>query len=286
KMCAGCGKPLATQVPPLPKPVPQAPIAPHQPPTPPRQPAQPTPPPAPKPRERSRIACWQIALVVIVLALCACGAAAFLLRDRISRLLTPTSPTMVFPLTTPTPFGVLPPPLFTPTTAAPIPPSLTPVLLTATPMIAPTAIIVPDTLAGATLKPGETWRQNNMMLTLQRQRFAEVSCGGFLEFDLTLENFEPGEIVVNWRGDEVTVKNDQDIPYPQTLFQPSPATTDCARYIPLQGASFLPALGGRKTFGITVQVRGQLDDKVNKIIVIVAKAGRIQNARWEIPVPR
>jgi hypothetical protein len=125
-----------------------------------------------------------------------------------------------------------------------------------------------------------------MMLTLQRQKFADVGCGGFLEFDLVLENFEPGEIVVNWRGDDISVKNDQDIPYPLVLFQPSPKVADCTKYIPLQGASFLPALGGRKTFGITVQVRGQLDNKVNKISLVVAKAGRIQNARWEIPVPR
>ncbi len=293
KMCAGCGKPLAAQPPaptppPPPKPVPQPPAAPRQPPMPPppRQPAQ----PAPKARRRAWIAWWQVLIVVVVLALCACGAIAFLLRDRISRVLAPPSPTMMLPVTTPTPFGVLPPPLSTSTiaapTSAPIPPSTTPVPLTATPTITPTAAFVPDTPPSATLKPGETWRQNNMMLTLQRQKFAEVSCGGFLEFDLTLENFEPNELVVNWRGDDVAVKNDQDIPYPQTLFQPSPATTDCARYIPLPGASFLPALGGRKTFGITVQARGQLDDKVNKIFVVVAKAGRVQNAKWEITVPR
>ena len=197
-----------------------------------------------------------------------------------SRFVAPP-PTVVLALTPPTPFGLAPPPITAPTTSTPTSAPIQP-----TPTLTPTVTFLPDTSAGVTLNPDETWRQQNMMLTLQKQKFAEVSCSGFLEFDLVLENFEPGEIVVNWRGDDISVKNDQDIPYPLVLFQPSPKVADCAKYIPLQGASFLPALGGRKTFGITIQVRGQLDDKVNKIYVVVAKAGRIQNAKWEIPVPR
>ena len=310
KICSGCGKPLAVAPPSYP--APQQPIAPpRQPPVPPSYPApqQPIAPPrqppvspsypapqsaprqpTPEPHKRSRIAWWQVLLIVILLVLCACVSIAFFVGDRLLGFLAPPQPTAVPALTTPTLSSLPPPQMFTPTIAAPasvpVQPASTPSLMTATPTVTPTVAFVPDTSADTTLKPGETWRQQNMMLTLQKRKFAEVSCGGFLEFELLLENFEPDDIIVNWRGDDVTVKNDQELPFPQVLFQPSPATADCAKYIPLQGASFLPALGGRKTFGITVQVRGQLDDKVNKIFVVVAKAGRIQNARWEIPVPR
>jgi hypothetical protein len=278
KFCSSCGKPLAAAaLPPPPK------LSPRQPSAPPSHPApqstlQPT---APKPPKRSRVAWWQIVLIgAILLGLCACVLIAIFFGDSLSRFVA-LPPTVVLALTTPTPFGLAPPPITGPTTTAPTSAPIQPL-----PILTPTVTFLPDTSIGATLKPDETWRQQNMMLTLQRQKFANVECGGFLEFDLVLENFEPSEIVVNWRGDDISAKNDQDIPFPLALFQPSPKVADCAKYIPLQGASFLPALGGRKTFGITIQVRGQLDDKVNKIYVVVAKAGRIQNARWEIPVPR
>ncbi len=170
-------------------------------------------------------------------------------------------------------------------TSVPVP-TLAPATATAT--LSPTSAASPtpvaDTAAGVTLKPGETWVQNKMTLTLLNQKFAGVTCGGVFEFDFSLDNLEASEVVVSWRGEEITIKDDQDRTY-EAYFQASARPLDCTKFAPLKG-NLVSALGAKQSAKLIIQVHGPLDDKVTKLSVVVSKAGRVQNAKWEIAVPR
>jgi len=304
----------------------QQPAPPQGGPTPLPPPRKPTPPPQkPVGKSRLPLKPWQIAAIgggIVILCLCLLIANA--LNGMFGSKATPTttyvtvppyvSPTFVIVTATQAPIVVTVAPTQTPIiiTATPAPvtqtPSVTPVPPTQLPTATtepsrtptaqptmttpptatavPTPTLAPDTLITSTLEVGQTWRQQNMAMTLSNTRFADVTCDSIMEFDLDVTNNEPTELVIAWRGEDMSVLDNQGKPY-DVFYQPAPRTNDCGKYVPIKSL-YKNALASKENFKIAVQVRGQLPlpDAVKEFIVTVVKAGRIQNAKWRIPVPR
>jgi len=121
---------------------------------------------------------------------------------------------------------------------------------------------------------------------VQNARFSNVTCESLFEFDLSLENTEPGELVISWKGDEITVADDTGKLY-DVFYQPTPRDpADCTKYKPIKEMS-KTALAGKENYKIGIAVRGALPDSVKEFNVMIGKIGtRVQNAKWKIPVPR
>ncbi len=208
--------------------------------------------------------------------------------------ITPTTPTPIVITATPMPATHTPTATRVPPTAAPSPtsePSQTPTpkpTATPTSTASPTATatLAPDTAPGTVLDVGQTWHQQNLALTLNNARFAGVACNSVLEFDLAIENDETTipELVIGWRGEDMTLADDQNKPY-DMAFQPAPRSPDCTKYQPIKSFT-QSALASKASVKIAIQVTGTLPDTVKEFTLSVAKAGRIQNAKWKIKIPR
>lgn len=122
-----------------------------------------------------------------------------------------------------------------------------------------------------------------MAMVLQTPKFAGTSCDAIFEFDLSLKNNESIELTVDVRGKDLGVSDDQGKFY-VVLYKRGARSSVCGEYGPLENFHLI-ALGPGETVTIAMRVVGPFDGNVKKYFFTAAKAGRIQNAKWEIPVP-
>jgi len=251
---------------------------------------------------------WQyVAIGGVIVLLCLC----VLLVNAVAGIFKPSTPTLTFaPLPshtvapqitvlvyspTPAPVTFTPVPTRVPPTLTieptqvpkPISSATTTPLPTATRTVTPTPTQIPtDTPANTVLDVNKKWRQQSLEMLVQNARFSNVTCESLFEFDLSLENTEPGELVISWKGDEITVADDTGKLY-DVFYQPTPRDpADCTKYKPIKEMS-KTALAGKENYKIGIAVRGALPDSVKEFNVMIGKIGtRVQNAKWKIPVPR
>jgi hypothetical protein len=143
-----------------------------------------------------------------------------------------------------------------------------------------------DTPANTVLDVNKKWRQQSLEMLVQNARFSNVTCKSLFEFDLSLENTEPGELVISWKGDEISVVDDTGKSY-DVFYQPAPRDpADCGKYKPIKDMS-KTALAGKESYKIGIAVRGALPESTKDFTVTIGRVGtRIQNAKWKIPLPR
>jgi hypothetical protein len=122
-----------------------------------------------------------------------------------------------------------------------------------------------------------------MTMVLQNPKFAGTSCGAIFEFDVSLKNNEPIEITVDVRGKDLSVSDDQGKPY-LVFYKLGERSSVCGEYSSLENLHLI-ALGPGGNVTLAMRVTGQFDGNIKKYVFTAVKAGRIQNARWEIPVP-
>ena len=120
-------------------------------------------------------------------------------------------------------------------------------------------------------------------MALHNPRFAGASCGAIFEFDVSLKNNEPIEITVDVHGRDWNISDDQGKAY-LVLYKPGVRSSVCGEYSSLENLQLI-ALGPGETVTLAMRVTGTFDGNIKKYFFTAAKAGRIQNARWEIPVP-
>ena len=156
-------------------------------------------------------------------------------------------------------------------------------------MATPTALPQPtatptNTLPGLTLHPGESWRTGTQVMTLQNPKFAGTTCGAILEFEMIFENTDTREVVVSLRGQDWGIIDERVQAYVMFFWQGT-KPADCNGFVPPTSLE-KNTLAAREKYQVGLQVRGKLADGVKQFQFIVNKAGRIVNAKWEIPVPR
>ncbi len=309
-------QPVTPRQPPIP---PRQVQVPQPPPPPPRKPPTPRQPPAPASqpalsKARLPLRPWQIATilgVLVVLCLCAfvANAAFGIIKPRSEPTvafipsLVPTNTALPAPATsqptvivvtatplpaTPTVVNTATPPVPTATnTSLPTPSSTLTTM--PTPKATATATSTPtDTPKGSTLLPGDVWQQQGMALNLRAYNYAGFACPNpspILEFSFLLTNNQPGQIVINWHGENLTVADDSGKQY-DIYYQQASASPDCAKYQPAKGNILVYSLSGNASAALAIRVQGVLEDKATKLTVTVAQAGHIENAKWDIPIPK
>lgn len=280
----------------------------------PRQPPRPA-----APAKRSFFTRGRILIGAIVLVLlCICLGAMYYFRDNvlsIAGLTTPTPTAMptrtlapiptnvpptatqslqpTQPVLTPQPLATTVPPL--PTVArtpvapiaTPVTPSPTTVPATLPPTQPPVVATPTDTPPGLVLHPNESWRAGTQVITLQTPKFSVSGCGALFEFDMIFENTAATEFVVQFRGSDLSITNNQNEPY-DMVYWLNTKPTDCAQFQQMNTLN-KNALDAREKYKVSFQVReagNKTLEGVEKFYFHVTKAGRITGAKWEIPVPR
>lgn len=149
----------------------------------------------------------------------------------------------------------------------------------------PAATQSPDTPAGSMLEVGEEWIQNGMSMRLKNSTFV-ATCGGFLEFELTIQNNLPQELVVNLNGNDFYLQDNAGQVYSNNdiWWDYGANDSDCHPY-QLSDFEYLTfAPGGR--LDLALRVLGELPLSATELNFGAYRAGRIDNAVWVIRIPR
>ena len=139
--------------------------------------------------------------------------------------------------------------------------------------------------SGTVLQPGQTWSQEGMELTLSKPSFTPGCREAFLEFDMNLVNNSGTDLVTNINGSDIALQmNGETISKYRWVTQSKPAYNLCAG----RSGNLLEirSLKAGENVKFNLMFLGRVDPQAEKVVVQVKKAGRIQNAKWEIPVPR
>lgn len=150
----------------------------------------------------------------------------------------------------------------------------------------PTPTPLADTPADSILKPGESWRQDGMELSLAYYTFLPKCVGYFLEFGFVISNNTDAEIVTTISGDDFVLSDDRGKTYGGEDVRAQQRECISGLYIDPASEAKIRALAPRRSVMLRFFVEGELGKDVNKFVITVAKAGRIRNAVWEIETPR
>jgi hypothetical protein len=145
--------------------------------------------------------------------------------------------------------------------------------------------IQPNTPAGTILVPGEEWVQDGMIAKLEKQTFI-ASCGGFLEFELIINNNSTQELVVNIDGNDFSFVDDQGQTYSNDNIWWDFGPNDPECHPNRLSEFYIMTLGPGQQVHIALRVLGDPSPSVDEFYFVIFKAGRINNAQWKITVPR
>lgn len=105
-----------------------------------------------------------------------------------------------------------------------------------------------------------------------------------IEFPFTLQNNDTTDVGLSLNGSAFVFTDDQTQGY--ELYYVNGTSPDaCDKYTKLVDYH-LNALGAQKNVELSIQARGQLPAQVKSFHLLVTKAGRIEGAQWNLPVPR
>jgi len=141
----------------------------------------------------------------------------------------------------------------------------------------------PDTLAGTILRPGEVWYQGNMEMRLRNVSFIP-GCGGILGFEMSIANNTGGQLVVNISGSDFSVFDNAGRRYDNVWWNYGRSSDGC--YSNGLNRLNITAMTSGERLDLAFRVLGNPDRNVLTYRMVVYQAGRIQEAAWEIEVPR
>ena len=137
---------------------------------------------------------------------------------------------------------------------------------------------------GSVLQPGQTWSQGGMELTLSKPSFTPNCRNAFLEFNLNLVNNSGSDLVTNINSSDITLQMNGETFSKYNWIGNNYKLTGCGIFRANKFEIRSLKAGENKKFKFIFL--GRVDPQAEKVVVQVKKAGRIQNAKWEIPVPR
>ncbi|MGB8646372.1 MAG: hypothetical protein WCF84_14130 [Anaerolineae bacterium] len=122
-----------------------------------------------------------------------------------------------------------------------------------------------------------------MMMTVQNVQFLSDCPGEILVMDVSIVNATSETLTVSIDGNNSSVVD--ELNQKQNLaFKPNPATGSCESYAPIANLS-RTFLGAHEEFTFNLLVTGKLGPDVKSLYFLVAKAGRITDAKWQINLP-
>ena len=137
---------------------------------------------------------------------------------------------------------------------------------------------------GTVLQPGQTWSQEGMELTLSKPSFTPDCGDGFLEFNMNLVNNSGSDLVTSINGSDIALQMNSETVSKYRWVENNPNPIGCGGFGP--NRLEIRSLKAGENTKLEFIFLGRVDPQAEKLIVEVKKAGRIQNAKWEIPVPR
>jgi hypothetical protein len=177
---------------------------------------------------------------------------------------------------TPTPYPTYTP--FPTLTDTPIPPTQTPFIIIATATPVPTSTAPENTPPGTVLATGETWKQDGLYLTLDK-----------VELGLTYYNagtVEPEFVVENRTGEvinfEFNTRNVVIVANNGIRFERSEGSDCTLRYRLDMGETFSTIFDC--PWKIDDYYGNYFDPSVDYLLVTVSNFGRIDEAKWKIPI--
>ena len=146
----------------------------------------------------------------------------------------------------------------------------------------PTPTPIPNTEEGTTLQVGQSWVRDGLLVTVADPTFIP-GCRGFLGFSLIIQNTTGSELVVNFSGKNVTVSDDAGTEFPDTWAGKGEQSPDC--YFDHLSDLGFQALAAESSQEYGVRVLGTTSTDAVAYYVTVS-IGNIQDAAWQITVPR
>lgn len=144
-----------------------------------------------------------------------------------------------------------------------------------------------DKPAGTVLQPGQSWSQGGMELTLNKPSFTPDCREAFLEFDMNLVNNSGTDLVTNINGSDIALQMNGETASKYRWDTNNQRLNRCRNYTAQQPNKLeIRSLKTGENVKLNFMFLGRVDPEAQKVVVEVKKAGRIQNAKWEIPVPR
>lgn len=175
-------------------------------------------------------------------------------------------------------------------TAMPIPATVTPPPPTQTrvpPPTQPPAPLpsLPTTVPGTELQPGESWVADGMTMTVGTTILVPpCSSEAIFEFPLTIHNLGSSDLGISLDGSAFVFTDNLDESY-EMYYVDGAAPAACDKYTKLVEYR-LNSLGPGQKAELSIHARGNLLRDVTAFNLLITGAGRIENARWKLPVNR
>lgn len=156
---------------------------------------------------------------------------------------------------------------------------------------APTATITAaedvDTAPNSILGAGETWRQQGLTMTLASPTFGVTSCNGREDWGtwtVTLSNETDQDLVVGIDQNDFFLVDDNSQP---TAFVILASDSTCWGYVGMRSPGYfeLPTIKARSAVTANVYGIGRIDNQ-EWYRFGIRDGGRIQNASWQLTVPK
>ena len=123
-----------------------------------------------------------------------------------------------------------------------------------------------------------------MAMTVKNPKFlAVVECETIFQFDVTLTSTLTTTISVDILGKDWGVSDDKQVIH-LVRYKTEAQSTNCSDYQPIENLQ-ISALEPNQLITLALRATGFLDRNVKSYFVTVAKAGRIESARWQIDKP-
>lgn len=178
-------------------------------------------------------------------------------------------------------------------THTPVPPSDTPTPLpspTQTPLPSKTHTPKPQspppppatTMPGSQLLPGQFWVSDGMMMFVGAPRITAPCDEIMVEFPFTIQNTQPTELRLSLDGTQF-ILTDSKGEAKELYYVLGPNPQPCEAYKKL-GEFNLNGLPPNQKIDLFIHARGKLPSDVTGFKFMVVRVGKVENAKWNLPI--